>query len=59
MTRKRPGRPPKYDGPIKRLQVILPYEIAKEMEDVKGEMSWSDFIIFLYFEHKRRSSGDV
>jgi len=51
---KRPGRPRKYEGPIRRLNIILPYHISLEMEEEKGDMSWTDYILMLYFEHKQR-----
>lgn len=56
---KRPGRPPKYKGPIKRLSIVLPYDVAVEMEQAKGDLSWTDFLIRLYMEHKARCEGEV
>lgn len=48
----RPGRPPKWSGPVKRIYIILPYELAVEMERAKGNKSWSDFLIELYDVYK-------
>ena len=52
---KRPGRPPKYNGPVKRLNIVLPYHLAIEMEQAKGDRSWGDFIVDLYLEHKAKA----
>ena len=53
----KPGRPPKYDGPVKRIYLVLPYEVVLEMEKDKGDLPWGDYIISLFYEHKQRQGA--
>ena len=40
-------RPRKYARP-RRIDIVMPSEVAEEIEEVKGKVSWGDFIIELW-----------
>ncbi len=44
----------KYDGPVKRFEAWIPYDIYKEMEDLKQRMgvSWTELILHLWDTYK-------
>lgn len=45
---RRPGRPRKYKGAVKRIGFELPYDKYVEMEKARGSMPWGDFFIELF-----------
>ncbi|MFA4641532.1 hypothetical protein [Pyrococcus kukulkanii] len=50
----RPGRPPKYGVSGRRIiHVALPVDVAHEMELVKGDRSWPDFLIEMFNVYKK------
>ncbi|MFA4805437.1 hypothetical protein [Pyrococcus kukulkanii] len=52
-------RPRKYDGPVKRIEAWIPYDIYKKIEEEKKRlgMAWSDFLLLLWRSYKTKSEG--
>ena len=48
------GRRMKYDGPVKRFEAWIPYDVYKEMEELKQRMgaSWSELLLHLWDTYK-------
>lgn len=48
------GRRGKYDGPVKRFEAWIPYEVYKEMEAVKQRLgaSWSELVQSMWEVYK-------
>lgn len=44
----------KYDGPVKRFEAWIPYDVYKEMEELKQRMgaSWSELLLHLWDTYK-------
>jgi len=54
----RKGRPRKYDGPVKRFETWIPYEVYKEMEAEKEKKgySWSDLVLDMWRAYKAKQT---
>ena len=52
----KPGRPRKYDGPVKRFEAWIPYEVYKEMEAEKRRLgiSWPDLVLDMWEAYKEK-----
>ena len=50
------GRPRKYDGPVKRFEAWIPYEVYKEMVELKEKkgLSWPDLILDMWDTYKTK-----
>ena len=50
------GRPRKYDGPVKRFEAWIPYEVYKEMEAEKRRLgiSWPDLVLDMWEAYKEK-----
>jgi len=48
------GRRTKYDGPVKRFEAWLPYDVYKEMEEEKQRrgISWPELILDMWTKYK-------
>jgi len=48
------GRRGKYDGPVKRFEAWLPYDVYKEMEEEKQRrgISWPELILDMWTKYK-------
>ncbi len=51
-------RPRKYDGPVKRFEAWIPYEVYKEMEEVKRRLgiSWPDLVLDMWEAYKAKQA---
>jgi len=51
-----PGRPRKYDGPVKRFEAWIPYDLYMEMSEFKEKagLSWPDLIIRMWYVFKAK-----
>ena len=58
MNMRKLGRPRKYDGPVKRFEAWIPYEVYKEMEAEKEKKgcSWSDLLLDMWGAYKARQT---
>ena len=50
------GRPRKYDGPVKRFEAWIPYEVYIEMVELKEKkgISWPDLILDMWETYKAK-----
>ncbi len=48
------GRPRKYDGPVKRFEAWIPYDIYQEMENEKLRrgISWPELVLDMWETYK-------
>ena len=48
------GRPRKYDGPVKRFEAWIPYDIYQEMENEKLRrgISWPELVLDMWEKYK-------
>jgi len=58
VIKMRKGRPRKYDGPVKRFEAWIPYEVYKEMEAEKEKKgySWSDLVLDMWRAYKAKQT---
>lgn len=56
VVRMMPGRPRKYDGPVKRFEAWIPYDLYMEMSEFKEKagLSWPDLIIRMWYVFKAK-----
>lgn len=56
VIKMRKGRPRKYDGPVKRFEAWIPYEVYIEMVELKEKkgISWPDLILDMWETYKSK-----
>lgn len=52
------GRPRKYDGPVKRFEAWIPYDVYREMVAEKERLgiSWPDLVLDMWDAYKAKQS---
>ena len=52
------GRPRKYDGPVKRFEAWIPYDVYQEMAAEKERLgiSWPDLVLDMWDAYKAKQS---
>jgi len=48
------GRPRKYEGPVKRFEAWIPYDVYREMEEEKQRrgISWPELVLDMWGAYK-------